>query len=291
MTMVAPKVKLDFVDLPLTRLHFATAGKGKPLIIVPATISELDNWRSLIQFMALRFKVYFFELPGHGQSSAFKDGFSTDQVVTTIAAWTNQLGLTRFNLMGFSFGGILALKTLVRLSAQIDRVILLSPLVTAKALLFSRLRQEILRLIDKAMQAKPIQSLLLKTAHDQRLVNPLIKLLTRLGQVETDGPRLPGFRAKLLRLPASTLDVLVKEVEEMLSFELLDAPRFPQPAYLAMSVNDPLLDFDATQMWLQNHFPRLSTQKFTFPYHQPPRPLKFEELMTHYRPFLDLIHA
>jgi len=44
-----------------------------PLIIVPATISELENWLSLAQFMAQWFHVYFFELPGHGRSEPFRN--------------------------------------------------------------------------------------------------------------------------------------------------------------------------------------------------------------------------
>ena len=262
--MVAPNVRLDFADLPLTRLHFATAGHGWPLIIVPATISELDNWRGLIQFMALKFRVYFFELPGHGLSTPFTAGFSTDQVVTTIDDWTKQLGFKHFSLMGFSFGGILALKTLVRLASQIDQIILLSPLVTNQALLFSRIHQEILKLINQAMMTETIQSWLIKTAHSRRLVN------------------------LLLRLPAATLDVLIKEIQEILGFNF-KASAFTQPCSLAMSINDPLLSFNVTHDWLKQHFPHLSTQKFTFPYHDPPQPLSFEELTADYQPLLEMI--
>ena len=286
--MLAPSVRLDFADLPLTRLHFATAGRGHPLFIVPATISELDNWQGLIQFMALKFKVYFFELPGHGQSTPFTAGFSTNQVVTTIDDWTKQLGFKHFSLMGFSFGGILALKTLVRLAYQIDQMILLSPLVTNRALLFSRLRQEILKLVNHAMRVETIQSLLIKTAHSRRLVDLLIRLLNRLGHVEIAGPRLTSLRAKLLRLPASTLNVLTEEIQEILSFNLT-ASQFTQPCSLAMSINDPLLSFNVTHGWLKQHFPNLTTQKFTFPFHDPPQPLTFTELTANYRPFLEMI--
>ena len=75
----------------------------------------------------------------------------------------------------------------------------------------------------------------------------------------------------------------------MLHFELKEFPRFSRPAYLAMSINDPLLNFSLTQSWLQPHFPQLKTHKFTFPYHQPPRPLTFTALVKNYRPFLEKI--
>ena len=101
-----PAYKTYFMDLPLARLHVLEAGKGEPLIIVPATISELENWRTLAQFMAQWFHVYFFELPGHGESEPFQHGFSSQKVAKLVSQLADKLGYQRFNLMGFSFGGI-----------------------------------------------------------------------------------------------------------------------------------------------------------------------------------------
>src|SRR6185295_11868203 len=108
--------RTQFVDLPLSRLHVLEAGKGQPLIMVPATISELEDWCSLAQFMAQWFHVYFFELPGHGQSKPFREKFSSYQVATLVEQFANKLGYDHFNLMGFSFGGILAMRTFKLLS-------------------------------------------------------------------------------------------------------------------------------------------------------------------------------
>ena len=72
-----PPCSTFFIDLPLSRLHLMEAGSGEPLIIVPATISELENWTALAQFMAQWFHIYFFELPGHGQSTSFREPFSS----------------------------------------------------------------------------------------------------------------------------------------------------------------------------------------------------------------------
>src|SRR5512140_2072110 len=103
--------KTRFIDLPLSCLHVMEVGEGEPLIMVPATISELENWQALAQFMAQWFHVYFFELPGHGRSEPFKDGFSSQRVAELVGQLADSQGLERFNLMGFSFGGILAMRT------------------------------------------------------------------------------------------------------------------------------------------------------------------------------------
>jgi surfactin synthase thioesterase subunit len=112
----APETKSYFIDLPMSRLHVMEAGSGEPLILIPATISELNDWRNLVQFMAQWFRVYFFELPGHGESSSFQEGFSSHKIAELVSQLADELGYERFNLMGFSFGGLLAMRTFKRLS-------------------------------------------------------------------------------------------------------------------------------------------------------------------------------
>ncbi len=59
--------------------------------------------------MGLRFKTYFFELPGHGKSTPYPFKFNSYYFPKTVEAFADALGLKTFNLMGFSFGGLLAL--------------------------------------------------------------------------------------------------------------------------------------------------------------------------------------
>jgi len=61
------------IDLPLSQLHIMETGAGPLLIMLPATISEVDDYVSLVQFMGQWFHVVFFELPGHGLSTPFPE--------------------------------------------------------------------------------------------------------------------------------------------------------------------------------------------------------------------------
>ncbi len=289
--MRAPKIVDKIIELPLTKLHCVVCGTGKPLIMMPATISEVDNWRALVQFMGLKFKTYFFELPGHGKSEAFKEDFSTDLVAQAVEELADKIGVDKFNLMGFSFGGILSLKTLVRMGSRVDRVILMAPHVTRRALMFSKSRIELLQLVEKMFESKKVQEMMLKIAHSKKTVEMVVRFLNLVGHVEIDGPRKEGFKKKLMKLPASTIEVLVHQIEDILNFEF---PRseipFPQTCYLGMSVNDPLLDYQTTKETLDKGFSKLIVKKFDFPYHQPPKPFEFKELVRDYGEFLDQIN-
>ena len=121
-----PQAAFGDVTLPNTRLHYVKAGMGPPLIIVPATISLIRQWLPLTQFMGQRFTSYFFELPGHGGSTPYPERFESQLVPKTVEGFVNSLGYDKFNLMGFSFGGLLALRALEYLQDRIEKVILLS---------------------------------------------------------------------------------------------------------------------------------------------------------------------
>ena len=88
----------------------------------------------------------------------------------------------------------------------------------------------------------------------------------------------------------STLDVFTYTVDEILQMEYqyAQAP-FENPCYFGMSVNDDLLDYNLTERIICGHFERITVQRFTHPYHQPPEPPTFEGLVREFGPLLDVI--
>ena len=267
--------KTYFVDLPLTRLHVLETGTGEPLIMVPATISELENWRSLAQFMGQWFRVYFFELPGHGESEPFCDGFSSQKVAELVAQLADHLGYKRFSLMGFSFGGILAMRTFKLLSQHIDRMILIAPCLGYRALPFSRLRVNLLHGFNQLLSHPKIQKRFVDLIRNPNTVAVAIKALQKIGRLEDSIP----LQEKLPRTKASTIAVLNAQINEILTTDFeVEAQKFDTPCYFAMSTDDPLLCFETTHKILQNYFANVSTVRLDYPFHQPPAPFTYEEL-------------
>jgi pimeloyl-ACP methyl ester carboxylesterase len=284
-TIQPAPTKNYFIDLPMSRLHVMEAGEGEPLIIVPATISELDNWRSLVQFMAQWFKVYFFELPGHGESSAFEDGFSSHKVAELVSQLADELGYKRFNLMGFSFGGLLAMRTFKHLSHRIDRLVLIAPCLDHRALPLSNRRQRLLYLFNQLLAKPSAQEKFVNLLRNPHTISTIVKFLQKAGQLEDTIP----LQEKLPRTKATTISVLNAQIKEILTTEFkVETEKHDTPCYFAMSVHDPLIRFDATVEILQRHFHDVSTVKLDYPYHQPPTPFTYEELN---RDFYETVNA
>ena len=140
-----PEATFGYMELENTTLHYVTYGSGPPLIMVPATVSLISQWLPMAQFMGLRFQTYFFELPGHGNSTSFPFKFNSQYFPKTVEAFADALGLETFNLMGFSFGGLLALRTLEYLDDRIENMILVAPVVSERALKFSDTQKWVLK--------------------------------------------------------------------------------------------------------------------------------------------------
>lgn len=270
-----PAYKTYFIDLPLARLHVMEAGNGTPLIMVPATISELENWISLAQFMGQWFRVFFFELPGHGQSEPFQEGFSSQRVAELVRQMTDALGFDRFSLMGFSFGGILAMQTFKLLSERIDRMFLIAPCLDHRAIPWSKLRFSLMHGFNWLMDQPGLRDRFCRVINDKRTVSLAVKFLHKLMQLEDTIP----LERKLLTTRPSTIEVLNVQLREVLTTEFEVEPiKYQTPCYFAMSVHDPLLRFDATLGIVHDHFASVSALPLLYPFHQPPRPFTYEEL-------------
>jgi len=270
-----PSYKTHQIDLPLSCLNIMEAGSGVPLIVVPATISELENWTDLIQFMAQWFHVYFFELPGHGLSTPFQNKFSTTLVAQTVEQLADHLRFERFSLMGFSFGGILAMRTYDRLHHRIDRLILNAPCLTHRAIMLSRTRILAMRGLGALLRRRLVQERLHRSLRYSRRRALFMDFLQLLGRVENRHQ----IEQKLARIEISTIEVLGEQIKEAMKFRFPHPnAKYSTPCYFTMSVHDPLLDYEITLNELRSNFSNVHVTKLFYPFHQPPKPFTFEEL-------------
>jgi len=271
----SPAVKTCLVDLPLCTLHVMETGEGPPLIIVPATISELENWEDLVRFFGQWFRARFFELPGHGKSTPLPSAFTSDLVAAAVAQLADHVGAERFNLMGFSFGGILAMKTFLLLRERIDRVILLSPCVNKGALLLTRPQKLAVIQLNRLLKSPSVRTFLFRVAQTKANAHWLARFLNVIGRVEN----YRQLEHKLASIRPSLIEIVSREVDEILGAEFPHPEfRYETPCHFAMSVNDPLLHYPTTLDELRCHFRNLNVTELSFQFHQPPRAFTLDEL-------------
>jgi 3-oxoadipate enol-lactonase len=113
---------VPYADLPGVRLHYADEGSGAPVVLLHGIGASIADWDFQIPSLSRRYRIIAPDLRGFGLSE--KAG---DYRVGTFAAdvWTllDRLGVVRFNLVGHSMGGAVALQMAVDRPERIERLV------------------------------------------------------------------------------------------------------------------------------------------------------------------------
>jgi len=271
------------VDLPGARLRYAECGDGPPMIIVPATVSLIEDWTPMIQFIGQRYRTYFFEMPGHGGSSPLEQGFSSKRLARVIGDLADHVGADQFALLGFSFGGILALRALQELGPRVTKVGLLSPCVSNRALSRPAMDRALMGAVVSALEHHAPRHALAWLLRNETAVRLVVWFMCDVGGFETPA----DLRGRLMSYSESTLKVLVAQVREVLTVTEEDlAGPYAQPCFFGMSEFDPLLEYRRTETFVRTNFDDLVVETFDWQYHAPPVPLTYDDYIRDYSSLL-----
>lgn len=117
-----------FTSFDKTRIHFDTLGRGHPVVLLHGFITNSSSWKRAAVRQALAdagFKVVTLDLRGNGLSDrphtaeAYKDNAELRDVMGLM----KYLGLTNYDVVGYSRGAILAAE-LLTLNAPVRRAVL-----------------------------------------------------------------------------------------------------------------------------------------------------------------------
>ena len=114
-----------YVEADGFRIRYREAGQGEPLVSLHGA-GGMKLYRSHA-LLAAQYHVIVFEVPGFGQSPANERSQSMPELARTMAQAVANLGIERFNLMGNSFGGKLALWLAVQQPERVQALILVAP--------------------------------------------------------------------------------------------------------------------------------------------------------------------
>jgi alpha-beta hydrolase superfamily lysophospholipase len=99
-----------------TPVAYWRSGKGPPSVLVHATAADHGRWRPVSPALEERFSVYAIDRRGRGGSGDAED-YSVEKEFEDVAAVVDSLGKP-VNLLGYSYGGLLALDRIVVMDGQ-----------------------------------------------------------------------------------------------------------------------------------------------------------------------------
>lgn len=122
-------------------LNYRLDGNGSlPLVCIHGVGSSLEAWSEVVRELTEAFTILTFDLRGHGKSSRTPGRYEIDQLVGETLALAEHVGFTKFDLAGFSLGGLIAQRLTLTHPARVRRLVLLSTVAGRNELERERVR-------------------------------------------------------------------------------------------------------------------------------------------------------
>ncbi len=102
----------QYFDSDGVQIRYRVIGNGTPVILVHGFTANFEtNWSSVIDALKTKFRVIGLDARGHGQSDKPHDAEAYGSfMVVDVANLMDHLGLQKAHVVGYSMGGIIALK-------------------------------------------------------------------------------------------------------------------------------------------------------------------------------------
>jgi pimeloyl-ACP methyl ester carboxylesterase len=91
-----------------TRLHYATAGDGPPVMLLHGWPETWYEWRHVIDLLAGEYQVVAPDLRGFGYSGKPASGYDAATIAADLAALGDHLGLRDVTVLGHDWGAVFA---------------------------------------------------------------------------------------------------------------------------------------------------------------------------------------
>ncbi|MCB9161914.1 MAG: alpha/beta hydrolase [Caldilineaceae bacterium] len=95
----------ELVELNGISTYYEAHGSGEPLVLLHGWTETSNRWQALIPHYAARFRVYAFDLLGHGRSDPLQGTFSIQSAAENLLHLLDHLKIDQTKAIGFSYGG------------------------------------------------------------------------------------------------------------------------------------------------------------------------------------------
>jgi pimeloyl-ACP methyl ester carboxylesterase len=117
---------MSYADVDGLSLYYEEHGSGEPLVLLHGGIGASEMFAAILDELAEARRVIAVDLPGHGHTRDVDRPLRAELLADDVAALIEHLGLERADVMGYSLGGMVALRTAIQHPARVRRLVLVS---------------------------------------------------------------------------------------------------------------------------------------------------------------------
>jgi pimeloyl-ACP methyl ester carboxylesterase len=107
-------------------LYYEIHGAGEPLVLLHGGLGSTDMFGELLPSLSKIRRVITVDLQGHGRTADIERPLSYEAMADDIAALLKNLGIEQADIMGYSLGGGVALRTAIQHPEAVKKLVLIS---------------------------------------------------------------------------------------------------------------------------------------------------------------------
>jgi pimeloyl-ACP methyl ester carboxylesterase len=107
-------------------LYHEVHGSGEPLVVIPGGLMTIGEMAPLIEPLSKSRKVIGVELQGHGRTADTDRPLAFSTMADDIGALLDHLDIDRADVLGYSLGGAIALRTAIQHPDKVRRLVVIS---------------------------------------------------------------------------------------------------------------------------------------------------------------------
>ncbi|MGU3376577.1 alpha/beta fold hydrolase [Chryseobacterium sp. M5A1_1a] len=110
------------------QVHIQELNKGaeQTVVLIHGMFSNLSIYYfNIAPILAQHFHVVMYDLKSHGMSERFTDGYDLENMSSDLIGLMDHLQLEKVHLVGYSFGGLIALKTALQYPDRVNQLVVM----------------------------------------------------------------------------------------------------------------------------------------------------------------------
>ena len=119
-------VKTGYAPVNGLRMYYEIHGTGKPLILIHGGAGSTANFTEIMPLLSNSRQVIAVDLQAHGRTADIDRPLSYEAMADDIAALIKYLGLEKADVMGYSLGGGVALRTAIQHPDLVRKLVVVS---------------------------------------------------------------------------------------------------------------------------------------------------------------------
>ena len=117
---------MSYADVNGLSLYYEEYGSGEPLVLLHGGFGAGELLAPIVPALAAGRRVITVDLQGHGHTADIERPLCPEHMADDVAALIGHLGLERADVMGYSLGGLVALRTAIQHPDRVRRLVLVS---------------------------------------------------------------------------------------------------------------------------------------------------------------------